>query len=89
MTTPNAATIIAAAAATAAKYNNQYDRLACNVGYLEASVRRLCDQIADMQADAQADAQPEPTVTELADMAGLDDADRRYAESKDAPRDFA
>lgn len=85
MTTPNAAAIIARVASSVTGIHYPQDRLAFQVGCLQAEIRELCDQIADMQADAK----PDPTVTELADMAGWDDADRRYAESKDAPRDFA
>lgn len=83
--TPNAAAIIAAASAAVAHIDDPRTRLAQYAGNLQSEIRKLCDQVADMQADAQ----PDPTVTELADMAAWDDADRRYAESKDAPRDFA
>lgn len=80
----NAAAIIAAASAAVAHIDDPRTRLAQYAGNLQSEIRKLCDRIADMQADA-----PDPTVTELADMAGWDEADRRYAESKDAPRDFA
>jgi hypothetical protein len=77
MTTPNASEIIARVAASVAHIHYPQDRLAFQVGLLQGELRKLVWLLED------AEAQPDPTVTELADMAGWADADRRYAESKD------